>query len=142
MAGVAVGIALEVVLMLWLGLPERSGRRHLGHDLARPAARRLDVRDRLLGDAALLLVEVEDRRAIARPDVVSLPVRRRRIVDLEEELEQIPVRGLLGIEDDLERLRVRAVVAIGRVRNVAAAVPDPCQAHAQSTRERALPAPE
>src|SRR5207302_3946624 len=67
---------------------------------------------------------------------------RRRIVDLEEELEQVPVRGLLGIEDDLERLRVRAVVAIGRVRNVAAAVPDPRREHARSTPEEVLHAPE
>ncbi len=35
-AGVAVGVALEVVLVLGLGLPEWAGRRDLGDDLARP----------------------------------------------------------------------------------------------------------
>src|SRR3954454_9199805 len=33
-AGVAVGVALQVVLVLGLGLPERAGRLDLGHDLA------------------------------------------------------------------------------------------------------------
>ena len=111
--------------MLGLGLPERPGRRHLGHDLAGPEARGLDIGDRVLGDAALLVVEVEDRRAVAHADVVPLAVQRRRVVDLEEELEQVAVRGLLGIEDDLDRLGVRPVVAVRRVRDVAARVADP-----------------
>src|SRR4029453_13068477 len=80
--------------------------------------------DRVLGDSALFLVEIEDRRAIARPDVVALTVQRRRIVNLEEELEQVSIRDLLGIEDDLDRLGVRAVVAVRRVRDVPARVPD------------------
>src|SRR5256885_1655150 len=83
----AARIPLEVVLVLGLRLPEGSGRRNLGHDLSRPAARGIDVRDRLLGDPALLVVEVEDRRAVARSDVVPLTVHGRRIVNPEEELE-------------------------------------------------------
>src|SRR5436190_989035 len=63
-ARVPVRVALEIVLMLGLRLPERPRRRHLGHDLPGPQARRLDLRDRLLGDAALVVVEIEDRRAI------------------------------------------------------------------------------
>ena len=35
-AGVAVRVALEIILMLGLGLPERAGRRHFGHHLAWP----------------------------------------------------------------------------------------------------------
>src|SRR5262249_24800299 len=62
-ARVPVRIPLEVVLMLGLGLPERPRGRHLGDDLARPQPGRLDVGDRVLGDPALLVVEVEDRRA-------------------------------------------------------------------------------
>ena len=56
--------------MLGLGLPERAGRLDLGDDLARPQAGGLDVGDRVLGDAALLVVGVVDRRAVAQ--------RRRR----------------------------------------------------------------
>jgi hypothetical protein len=96
--------------MLGLSFPERPGRRHLGDDLPGPEARRFNVGDRVVGHPALFLVEIEDRRAIARPDVVALTVPRRRIVDLEEELQQISIRDLLGVEDDLDRLGVRAVV--------------------------------
>jgi len=49
---------------------------------------------------------VEDRGAVIGADVVHLPVERRRIVDLEEELEDVAERGLLRVEDDLDRLRV------------------------------------
>src|SRR5262245_12411814 len=87
MARVPVRVLLEVVLMLGLRLPERAGGHDFGHDLPRPAARRVDLGERLLGDAPLLVVEVEDRGAVARPDVVALAVERRRIVDAEEELE-------------------------------------------------------
>src|SRR3954451_8775859 len=85
-ARVAVWVSPEVVLMLGLGFPEWSCRRYLGHDLARPAARGIDVSDCLLGDATLLVAEVEDRRAIACAEVVALTVHGRRVVDLEEEL--------------------------------------------------------
>src|SRR4051794_23871003 len=37
-AVVTVGVALEVILMLGLGLPERGRRADLGHHLARPHA--------------------------------------------------------------------------------------------------------
>jgi hypothetical protein len=54
-AGVAVRVALEVVLVLGLGLPERDGLADLGDDLAGPQAGGLDVGDRVLGDLALLV---------------------------------------------------------------------------------------
>src|SRR5688572_2008489 len=86
-AGIPVRIPLEIVLMLGLRFPERPGRRHLGDRPPRPEARSLDVGDRVASHPALFLVEIEDRRAVARPDVVALTVQRRRIVDLEEELQ-------------------------------------------------------
>ena len=141
-ARVALRIPLEVVLMLGLGLPERAGRRDLGHDLPGPDARRLDVGDRVLRDAALLVVDVVDPRAVAHPDVVALTVQRRRVVDLEEELEDVAVRGLLRVEDDLDRLRVRAVVAVRRVRDVAARVADPRRHDAGPLPDQVLHAPE
>jgi hypothetical protein len=36
-------------------------------------------------------------------------------VDLEEELEDVPVGGPLGIEDDLDRLGVTWMVLSGRI---------------------------
>jgi hypothetical protein len=38
MAGVAVGISLEIILMLRFGLPEVAYRNDFGNDLARPQA--------------------------------------------------------------------------------------------------------
>src|SRR3546814_9365174 len=55
---------------------------------------------------------------------VALAVLRGGIVDLEEELQDPPVADLLGIEDDLDALGMGAVVAVGRVRHVAAGIAD------------------
>ena len=60
--------------MLGLGFPEIAGGLDLGHDLAGPQARGLDVGDRVLGDLTLLLARVEDLRAVAGADVVALAV--------------------------------------------------------------------
>src|ERR1700722_19229886 len=73
-AGVPVGVLLQVVLVLGLGLPERAGRRDLGDDLARPQAGGVDVGDGVLGGLLLGVAEVEDGRAVAGADVVALPV--------------------------------------------------------------------
>src|SRR4051812_19398852 len=108
-ARVAVGIVLEVILMLRFGFPEVTGRRDLRHDLPRPAPGGVDVGDRLLGDLPLLVVDIEDRGPVARADVVPLAVHRRRVVDPEEELEQRAIRRSLGIERDLDGLGMRAV---------------------------------
>src|SRR5215212_8528151 len=77
-ARVAVRIALQVILVLGLGLPERYGLAHLGHDLPRPQAGGVDVGDRLLRHPALFVRRVEDLRAVAAADVVPLPVLGRR----------------------------------------------------------------
>ena len=45
-------------------------------------------------------------------------------MDLEEELEDVPVGGPLGIEDDLDRLGVTRMVVGGRVLVLAARVAD------------------
>src|SRR5262245_50972099 len=64
------GIALEdLYLVLGFGFPEITGGRDLGCDLSRPKTGGIDVGDRILSDALLFLAGVEDRRAIACPDV-------------------------------------------------------------------------
>src|SRR6267378_1259056 len=64
--GVAVGIFLQIVLMLGLGLPERSDRCHLGDNLARPKAGSIDIGDGVFCDPFLLVVLIEDGRPIGR----------------------------------------------------------------------------
>jgi ATP-dependent helicase Lhr and Lhr-like helicase len=141
-AGVTVGVAQQVVLVLGLGLPERAGRGHLGDHLAGPQAGRVHVGDGVLGDLLLLVAGVEDGRPVARADVIALPVLRGRVVDLEEELQQVPVGQLVRLEDDLQGLRVRAVVPVGGVGHVPAGVTDPGRDHAGELADEILHSPE
>ena len=71
MAGISVRSALEVVLVFRLGLPEVAGGLYFGHHLARPQAGGIDIGDRVFGDVLLLVVFIEDRRAIAGAAVVA-----------------------------------------------------------------------
>ena len=128
--------------MLRLGLPERDRLADLGHDLAGPQARGLDVGDRVLGDLALLVARVEDLGAVAGADVVALPVLGRRVVDLKEELEDVPVGDPLGIEDDLDGFGVTGMVAVRRVLVLAAGVADPGRDDAVALAQQLLDSPE
>src|SRR5882757_7246984 len=71
MTGVAVWITLQVILVLGLGLPERSGWCHLGDDLARPEAGSIDIGDGVFRDPLLLVTRIEDGRPVARSPVVA-----------------------------------------------------------------------
>src|ERR1700722_20218920 len=104
MARLAVGMLLQVILILLLRLPEGSSRDDLGHDLPGPQAGCIDVSDGVEGGESLLLGQVEDRRADVSPHFVALSVQRRRIMDLEEELQKSSVRGEIGVESDFDRL--------------------------------------
>src|SRR5215217_6318509 len=123
-AGVAPRLTLQVVLVLRLGLPEITCRHDFGDDLARPQPRRLDVGDGVQRHGLLLVVGVEDRRPVAPADVVALPVLGRRVVDLEEELEQRPIVGLRRVVDDLDRLGVPGMIAVGGVGVLATGIAD------------------
>src|SRR3712207_779210 len=79
-----VRVVAEVFLVVVLGPVECVERRHLGHDGISPKVLGLELRDHLLGDGPLLLVVVEDRRAVLRTDVGALPVQRRGVVRSEE----------------------------------------------------------
>jgi hypothetical protein len=79
MAGVAIGISLEIILMLGFGLPEVACPNDFRNDLARPQACSIDVGDGVFGNPLLLVTGVEDRRSVARPDVVALAIARGRV---------------------------------------------------------------
>ena len=118
MTGVATGIALQIVLVLEFRLPEVTSGNNFRHNPARPKARSIDVGDRVLREATLLVVGVEDRRAVARSNIVTLTIGGRRVVYLEKEFQEISETGLVGIEYDLDRFGVRAVIPIGGVLDV------------------------
>jgi hypothetical protein len=122
MAGVAVGNALEIILMLGLGLPEVACSNHFGHDLPRPQAGRIDVLDCVFGDPLLRIAREKDRRSIPGADVVALAIARARVMDLEEEPENPPVADAGGIEQDFDGLGMPGMVAIGGVGDRAAGV--------------------
>ena len=91
MAGVAIGIPLQIILMLGLGLPKVARGRDLRHYLPRPKTGCVDIRDGVLGNPPLLLGRIEDGGPIAKSAIVPLPVQRRRIMDLEEELKELAI---------------------------------------------------
>src|SRR5207244_5986739 len=95
---------LQVPLVIVLGRIERRRRDDLRDDRAREIFR---VRLFRCGRGGGLLVVVrEDRGAVLVPDVGPLAVQLRRIVDAEEDVEQLVVRDLVGIELDLDGLGV------------------------------------
>jgi hypothetical protein len=55
---------------------------------------------------------------------IPLAVLGGRVVDLEEELQDVPVGDPLGVEDDLDRLGVAGMVPVGRVGVLATGVSD------------------
>jgi hypothetical protein len=128
--------------MLRLGFPELARGRDLGHDLARPETGRLDVCNRVLCDPLLFVAHIEDRRAIARAQIIALAVERGRIVDLEEELQHGPEAGLGGIEGDLDRFGMTFMIAVGGILHRAAGVADTGGDHARLLADQILHAPE
>src|SRR4051812_49648283 len=85
---------------------------------------------------------MEDLRAVARADVVALAVLGAGVVDLEEELQDVPVGDPLRVEDDLDGLGVAGVVAVRRVRVLASGVSDAGRDDAVALAEQLLHAPE
>src|SRR5207244_3249225 len=81
-------------------------------------------------------------RPVTEATVVSLAILRCGVVDLEEELQQRAIVGHCGVVDDFNGLSVRAVIAVGRMRNVAAAVTDPGRDHSRLPADQVLHAPE
>ena len=128
--------------MLGLGLPEGDGLADRGHDLAGPDARGVDVGDRVLGHPALLVARVEDLGPVRGADVVALTVLGRRVVDLKEELEDVPVGDPRGIEDDLDGLGVAGMATIRRVLILAAGVSDAGGDHPVALAKQLLHSPE
>ncbi|CNL28841.1 Uncharacterised protein [Mycobacterium tuberculosis] len=128
--------------MLGFGFPEIPGRADLGHHLAGPQAGCLDIGDGVQRDPLLLLIEVEDGRPVAGPPVVTLPVFGCRVVDLEEEFQQGAVIGDRGVEDDFDGFGVRAVVTVGCVGDVPAAVAHPRGDHTGLVADQILQPPK
>src|SRR5215469_9222230 len=125
MTGIPVWNTFKVVLVFGLSFPELAGGHDLCDDLSWPETGRINVRDRIFGNALLLFARVENGRAVACANVVPLTIQSGRIMNLEEELQQIAVCDFRGVEDNLNRLGVTPMIPIGRVRHVSTRVSDP-----------------
>src|SRR5262252_10037169 len=128
-ARLAIGMLLQVILVVLLRLPELPCRCYLRHDFSGPEAGCIDVGDGVDSDESLPFIGVEDGRTDVAPYLIALPVYRRRIVDPEEELQQTPVRNGVGVIDDLHRLGVIAAVVVGGVRGFPTGISDSGRDH-------------
>jgi hypothetical protein len=91
MAGIAIRIPFQIILMLGLGLPKVAGRGDLRHDFPRPKTGCLDIGDGVVGDPLLFSGGIEDARAVAQSTIITLPIQSGWIVDLEEEFEEFAI---------------------------------------------------
>src|SRR4029078_13636475 len=85
---------------------------------------------------------VEDLRAVAGADVVALAVLGRRVVDLEEDLQDVSIGDALGVEANLARLGVPGMVPLGRVVVLPTGVSDPGGDDSVAVTEQLLDTPE
>ena len=111
MAGVAVRASLQIILVVSFCCIEFGCGCHFGYNSARPFLRGFHFVDELLGDALLLIIQIKNRRAVRRTEIVALPVSRRRVVNLEHEFEQLAVGGSGGVEHHFDCLGMAAVVS-------------------------------
>jgi hypothetical protein len=100
-------MATAVVLMVLLGGIEGLQFHNLGHNRRMEDPRLIQLLDIRFRDPLLRWVRVENNRPVLRTYIGSLPVELRRIVrDVEENLQQLPIRDLARIVGDLNRLNV------------------------------------
>src|SRR5262249_37421095 len=115
-----VGVIAGVTLVIVLGRIEGRQRFELGDNWI---VERLGVGqlfDLGLGRAALRFVGIENRRAVVCAIVVALMIQLRRIVGVEEDVQQLIVRdplGIVGHADHLGMARVAIAhsLVIGRL---------------------------
>src|ERR1700685_151765 len=128
--------------MLRLRFPERTGLSHFRHHLTRPKPAGFHVGDGVDCDPFLFAGRVEDRGAITGSSIVTLPVHRSRIVNLEEELQQLSIAQLPRIEDDLDGFGMACMITVRRIGDIAARIPDTCGNYAWVTAYQVLHAPK
>src|SRR5580693_2780858 len=97
-AGVAIWISFQVIVVFGLSFPERTSRFYFSHRFSGPYSRGIDVGNRLFCGPFLFIACIEDRRAIAASEVVSLPIQCGWIMNLKEELQQLSIAQFLGVK--------------------------------------------
>jgi hypothetical protein len=103
-------MAIEVILMLGLGLPEPGSRNYLCHNRAGPETASVNCGDGVRRDAHLEASGEKHGGSIARTDVVALAVPTGWIMNLKKELQETSVARLFCTEHYLYGFRIRSNV--------------------------------
>src|SRR6185312_5427002 len=104
-------VLLQIALMVVFSYPEGGGGHDLRDDLLRePPALAKDLPG-LLGQLLLLVVVIEDRRAVLRSYIRALAIEGGRVVVVPEDVEQRVVAHQRWIELDLDHFGVSGGVA-------------------------------
>ena len=128
--------------MLRLSFPEIAHRLHLGDHLAWPDPRDIDIGNRIDRHLLLGFVNVIDPGAVGEPAVIPLAIEGGRIVDLEEELQQLTIADLVTLKPNFNALGVGAMIAIGGVFDIAARVAHTCTQDPRQFADQILHAPK
>src|SRR5208337_3294826 len=142
----AAPVIAVVILMVRLGRVEFGQGDELGNDRRAKDAAAGEVLVRLLGRLLLLVVVVENDRAVIGAEVVFLPVQGGRVVSHPEDVEELLVADDRRVIFDLDHLGMAGQTGadhlVGRVRNVSAGVARDHRLHARNPLENRLHAPE
>src|ERR1700722_8612039 len=143
----AGGAALfEIALVVFLGAPERAGRRDFRGDGAAQLAPGFEGLLGLFRRGFLLRRMKKYRGAILRAIIGSLAVHLRRIVDGPENVQQFVVADLLGIKRDLHDFgmagRVRTDFLVIGILRASAAIADHGVQNARDAAKRGFDAPK
>ena len=119
-------VILEEFLVIVFGAVENLEGDDLRHDGGAPNMSGVEVPDHAFGGLFLLHAVVEDDRTILWSRVGALPVGGRRIMNGEEDLQDLSVGDYRRVEGDLDDFRVArcpiADLAIGWIRDIPARV--------------------
>jgi hypothetical protein len=124
MTSVPRRIFLQIILMIFFSDPKRTGCHNLRHDRRRPDMRSRQLRNQAPGHLFLPLIQVKNGRPVRQPNIVTLPVARRRIMDLKEKFQQLTIRQQTRIKNHLDALCMRTMIAISGIRHITAGIPD------------------
>jgi len=83
-AGITPWIFLQVILVLFLGVPEIACRYYFSDDPARPFTGSLHFSNQFVCHILLRFVQVKNSRTIGGAHIIALPVPGCRVMDLKK----------------------------------------------------------
>src|SRR6476659_7947140 len=106
---------LQIVLMFFFSVPEVRRRNNFGYNSSWPFSGSVHFTDQFLCRFLLLLAKIKNSGSVGSAHIISLPIFRSRIVDLEEKFQQLAVRKRFRVEINRDGFRMCAMITIGCV---------------------------